>query len=514
MSVALDIDPRILSFIHNNDPLPSKLKPVLDAHLEQVRKRVSACDALLGQIEERIADRQRKIQELEKEIKDVQVELRRQMEAKDGHTTALRLLSSTVSVVRRLPPEIVASIISFSVVEGWTGFSKRYLCNACAVSKLWRSTALSTPSLWRFLHVSLYRFSNGRSLDEARFLFSSSLNLWFSRGGEGAEVSLWLQYAGTQREGLAVRDVIAWVLTSRFKFVSLKLEFNPISFPEFQLFLSTDTPSLHQMQELSFHLPQVALPTSQVVSLPTIDIGSTLPKLDSLRFSGDEEPRLLPAFFSHPSVTKLEMANVTFRTRELSELLRALPALQYLELFYCLPQPAEEATGTQVICSLTHRSLREITLHAGISDFFDGLTCPALENFTLDSDSTFDGLMPYPEDLEDSCAQAIGGFFHRSRPSNFALHLGTQFPSTFLNGVFQTSRSAIESLFLRSTRSVSLDRDEDGVGLIIPPSIKSIRSPARIPEEEVAAWTQKLVLCLRDPSRPTPDVVFGVCDVD
>ncbi|KAH6908910.1 hypothetical protein BKA70DRAFT_1279087 [Coprinopsis sp. MPI-PUGE-AT-0042] len=508
MPLALDVDPRILPFIHNNDPLPSKLKPVLDAHLGTLRNRVPACDALIGEIEEGIAGCQHKMREMEKQIEDLQMQLRRQMEARDELNASMQVLASTTSVVRRLPPEIVASIISFSVLEGWADFNERYLCNACAVSRLWRNTALSTPSLWRFLEISLYRFSKGRSIYEARLHFSNTLDLWFSRGGEGAEVSLWLQPGGRHRGGLAVRDVIDWVLTSRFKFGSLKLEFNPIYFPEFQSLLSTNTPSLHQMQDISFHLPEVPSPASQVVVLPTIDVGSTLPKLDALRFSGDTGPKILPAVFSHPSITKLEIAAVTLRPFELSAVLRVLPSLQSLELSYCAIQTVGGATRTQVASPVVHRCLREFILYDGIFNYFDGLSCPALERFDLDSD-TYNGLTSAPEELDDHCAHALGSLLHGSKTPNLSLHLGAQFPTRFLNGVFKASHSTIKTLRLHSSLSLPLDIGEDGVRLAIPSSVQSIHNPECMSEEESASWNQKLALCLDDPPSQALSVIFG-----
>ncbi|KAH6908888.1 hypothetical protein BKA70DRAFT_1279062 [Coprinopsis sp. MPI-PUGE-AT-0042] len=170
MSLTLDIDPRLHLYTNSNDPLPSKLKPVLDTHLDALRNRVSACDALIIEMEARILDRRCEIWDTEGEIEDIWMGLRRQREAKDALNTAIQTLEATASAVRRLPPEIVALIISFTVLEGWADFREQCLRNACAVSKLWRSTALSTPSFWRLLYFNLDRFSSGRSRDQAKWL--------------------------------------------------------------------------------------------------------------------------------------------------------------------------------------------------------------------------------------------------------------------------------------------------------------------------------------------------------
>ncbi|KAH6908911.1 hypothetical protein BKA70DRAFT_254638 [Coprinopsis sp. MPI-PUGE-AT-0042] len=516
MSLTVDVDPRILPYISNNDPLPLKLGPVLNGHLDVVRHRVAACSANIRGMAEQIMDRQRKIRALEEEIETLRTELLHQKDVKDKHNATIRALAGTTSIVRRLPPEIVASIISFSVVEGWAGFSEQYLCNASAVSKLWRSTTLSTPSLWRFLSVSLDRFSNGRSRDQAWCLFSSTLDLWFSRGGEGAKVSLWLDPA--RGGGLLVSDIIGWILSSRFKFASLKLENIALSFPELQCLLSNNTPSLHETQDLSLYLPtpwEVWADFSDLVA--PIDIGLTLPKLKELTLAIAPVFGVIPARFIHPGLTKLEPTHVRLRDTELTTLLKGLPSLQSLQLSCSYGsamriQSADEPRA-KVVLSLTHRSLREIIIYDGIPDFFDGLSCPALEFFYLDSDSALHGLSSGRE-ARPGDAQALGTFLHRSKPSNLSLHLGAQFTSTFLNEVFQASGSAIEALHLRSSVSLPLEVSDEGIRLAIPSSVQSICVEEWMPEEECTAWNQKLELSLDDPPNLVLTVTFADSELD
>ncbi|KAH6908887.1 hypothetical protein BKA70DRAFT_1279061 [Coprinopsis sp. MPI-PUGE-AT-0042] len=158
--------------------------------------------------------------------------------------------------------------------------------------------------------------------------------------------------------------------------------------------------------------------------------------------------------------------------------------------------------------------MREIRLYDGIADFFDGLTCPALEKFELDSDTRDIYGHSARVDLDDECAQALGSFLHRSGPPNFVFHLGAQFPSTFLNGIFHASCSAIKVSNLRSPESLSLESCEDGTRLVIPSSVQLIEGPGRVSKEEMAAWTQKLELCLDAPPNQALKVIFGPYELD
>ncbi|KAH6908884.1 hypothetical protein BKA70DRAFT_1279057 [Coprinopsis sp. MPI-PUGE-AT-0042] len=500
------INPRIIPFTHNNDPLPPKLKPVLEANLDALRKCVSACELVIGEIEEGIASRERQIREIGQEIEDLRIDLRHQREAKDEHITAIRTLESTGSVVRRVPPEIVASIIRHSIFKGRESFNERHLRNASAVSKLWRATALSTPSFWRFRSIRLGHLSNGRTRDQARLLLNNTLNLWYSRSGDDAGIELWFSRGQSRDETLLVCDVVDWILSSRFRISSLYFWDLGLSLSDLQLLLSTNPTSLRQMKELYADLRPVWPSTSQPTA--RLDLGPTLPSLDSLTLAANpySVTGSLPALFFHPTLTKLTLADVTLHAGELLNILRGLPSLRILELQNG-GLADEEEIGSQVPSPLTHPSLREIVLYHQIFNFFDDLTCPALEKLDLDPDPIND--VATTEDLDSNHAQALGSFLHHCQPLNLTLCLGAQFPSTFLNALFQTSGTAIKTLHLRLSMCVTLDIGDDGVRLAIPSSVVSIQSPESMSKEDFSTWISKFSMCLEDSSSQTLTVKFG-----
>ncbi|KAH6908889.1 hypothetical protein BKA70DRAFT_1279064 [Coprinopsis sp. MPI-PUGE-AT-0042] len=497
MTFTVEVDPRILPYTNNNDPLPSKLRPVLDRHLEAARIQV--------------AIRDNKIQRLEKEIEDLQLELQRQREERDGHNSAIRALASTASVVRRLPPEIIASILAFSAVAGRRGIGERYILNACAVSKLWRCTALSTPTLWRALHIHLDRFANGKSHDQAKLLLGSTLDLWFSRSGEGAGVELSFSRGDRFCDGLPACDIVDWVLHSRFQFAMLSFMDVLLTLSDLQSLLSTNAPSLHQTEVLSVGVAPARSTASQVT--PTIDVSSTLPNLEVLSIVGHLKFGLLQALIVHRSLTELHLAQVRLRTGELLRVMGGCHSLQSLVL-HRSSQLLNEETGAQASSPLTHISMRKIRVYNNILDFFSGLTCPALEKLELDSDFWLDNNTTMQEYLNENDAQAVGSFLQRSQPSNLILYLGAQFPTTFLNTIFSVSCPAIKVLHLCSPLCLPLGILNDGTRLVLPSSVSSIRCPARMSEEDVASWNKELALCLDDPPNQALSIVFGLCEVD
>ncbi|KAH6908865.1 hypothetical protein BKA70DRAFT_1479535 [Coprinopsis sp. MPI-PUGE-AT-0042] len=504
----MDIDPRVSPYTRNNDPLPVTLKPILDTHLDAAKARISACNARIGEVKEGISNRLRRIKDLEMEVKDLQMELKQQTEARDGYNSAILRLVSTTSVVRQLPPEIIASVIGFSVGEGVIGFNERYLLDACGVSKLWRNTALSTPTLWKTLTVELDRFSNRRSHEQAKNIFKSTLDLWFSRGGEGAGVDLCLRLVEKEGPSLPPCNIIEWILASRFKFASLEFDDVDLGLPELRLLLSTQALSLHRTERLSLDLLPLRPPASQVI--PTIDARSTLPKLDDLKLSGDDRIGLLPSLIIHPTLTKLHLYSVALPTGQLLEIMRGLPSLQFIVLFLCSILADEQATRPHVFKPLTHESIRDIILFDGILDFLNGLTCPTLQRLQLYSDSG-DGLST-AGDLDDNVARALGNFLKRSRPLDLSLHLHAQFSRTSLNIVFAKSGNTIKTLHLiPSLFSLPLGV---GVGdgdrrLALPRSIRWITCHQAVSEEESTAWMQMLAACLEHPSSQKLSVRFG-----
>jgi hypothetical protein len=181
MSMAVKMDPNILHYVMTNDPLPSKLKPIRDACIEDAKTRVVVCDALIGEMEVKILDREAKIKALEKELDDLQVALAQQNDEKGFHDAAIQAPAGSISAFRRIPAEIVASIMIWSVPSAWD------------LEHLALSRVSSVSRRWRRLTVDLVSISAWRTRQQARKRLAHTLDDWLSRGAEGAgiELTLW-----------------------------------------------------------------------------------------------------------------------------------------------------------------------------------------------------------------------------------------------------------------------------------------------------------------------------------
>ncbi|KAH6899374.1 hypothetical protein BKA70DRAFT_1314231 [Coprinopsis sp. MPI-PUGE-AT-0042] len=155
-------DSRLVPFISNNDPFPSYLTNHLQAHLGSLDERIGEFDATLSRLEAE--------------------------ETQYRHVNA---------AVRRLPPEVVALILRYALTSRFGVARGRgralekpdreYFAGLRSVCRLWRTTAMTTPDLWRYLYVvPEFGFSFGMSPTQ----LASRLKGWFSRGGANAEVIL------------------------------------------------------------------------------------------------------------------------------------------------------------------------------------------------------------------------------------------------------------------------------------------------------------------------------------
>ncbi|KAH6908871.1 hypothetical protein BKA70DRAFT_1400388 [Coprinopsis sp. MPI-PUGE-AT-0042] len=502
MASKAEIDPRVLPYTQNNDPLPATLKSTLDGHLEEGRARIAACDTHINEMERKIQALRQKIQALEQEVEGLQVELEGEMTTKRNHESWIRALTSTVSIVRRLPPEIVATIMKIAVGDIDLGHNREQrLLDLSAISKLWRSTALSTPSLWRSLRVELHRFSARRNRKQARLYLTRAVNQWLSRGGEGAEINMTV--VGGRDVRLELWDLINWIRTSSFAFVSLAFHGVFPIFQHLQALFTRPAPSLNSVQRLTIDLPRLRW-LGNPESPRSIDANSTLPNLDHLIISVNNDKKL-SVFFIHATLTKLEISVVTLHIGDVLKLMGGFPSLQSLLLEFC---SMEEDDGWEVPWPLTHHSMRTISLHDALhGQLFNGISCPRLERLELTSTPRYGG--PDPEGLNRASALAFGDFLKRSNASNLALHLDTQFPSIFLNDLLSTSSPCVTALCLKSPASLPLDSNNNATRLVIPFSLSSIRCAEVMSEEEATLWMGKLASCMEDASNSTLSVTFG-----
>ncbi|KAH6908908.1 hypothetical protein BKA70DRAFT_1479607 [Coprinopsis sp. MPI-PUGE-AT-0042] len=496
MSSTEDIDACILPYTRNNDPLPTRLQPILDTQLKAVTKHVSAWDARISETERQILERQQRIRALEEEIENFRRVKVLQTETRDGYIGTIQTLASTVSIVRRLPPEIITSIILLSILGD--AHSERHLINICSVSRLWRSTAISTPSLWRSPVVELDNFSRGRSHNEARMLFTSHLDAWFSRGGEGAAIRVFFSRRdalATGPESLIAQDVLDWLRGCPFNINVLGIGGLFVKPNELQDFFSTSAPSFHSTTHLTLRLPSSSSPGA-----PLIDIGSILPSLDTLSLAGDA--RSFSVQFAHSKIATVELFSLDLRPRDIVQLAKSLPALQNLALFGCThhDDDNEDDINGEGQEPFTHPSIRQIHFTGTFfGELLGRLICPALERLYLDPDSRTEGSSSLG--VSQPSAQALGELAQHCDASNVALLIAEQLPNTFVNTLLSASRRRITSVSIPSLAALQLDSSPYGTCLTLPSSITSVRCYQCVDEEEANVWLKKLAMCVEDHSQ-------------
>jgi hypothetical protein len=145
-------DPRLDLYANSNSPLPINLQEPLFQTLEQLRRRWGAYEREKLCLVEAIDSRQAMIEALKMEI-DTFDSARKHISKREDDLSAQRQrFTATLSSIRRIPPEALASIIQFAIQgpDGATNRQERVVFSHIrSVCLLWRETSLSTPSLWR-----------------------------------------------------------------------------------------------------------------------------------------------------------------------------------------------------------------------------------------------------------------------------------------------------------------------------------------------------------------------------
>jgi F-box-like len=502
--MAVKIDPILIPYTTTNDPLPSELRPICDMYLEEVKMHVVAYNTLIDQIEAKMLEQEGKVGGVEKDVEALQAQLQQAKEVKDEHQTVVRALTGTTSIIRRIPPEIIASVIAHSMESGlwwWDSARGQRLCTASSVSRFWRRTALSTPSLWRRLVVDVAKISRRRKDQDALEILTRTLDTWFSRGGEGAGMDLSLYAMNMEpktRHALAA-GLIRWFNTSNVSFLSLHVD-NFFSKLELKSLLGSNADCFRSMRTLTL---QPSANWTYGSAPESINIEVALPNLRSLTLIACNGSFSLP-FFRHPSLTKLDLAEASYHSSIILSALRSLPNLEWLVLRCDIQLNREGAP-------FTHNSLRRITGTASntiMGTFLGSVSCPLLERFDI-WDMPSRGWDADGEALD--AAQRIGALIQRSLLSTFTLSLHGPFPAAILNTLLSTSNPKVTTLDLYSLTDLPLDPTKNTTQLIVPSSVNHIHCSSKWlgDERDLEVVLSTLSLCLEEANDCTLAVKIG-----
>jgi F-box-like len=364
------------TFANGNDPLPEHLQQSLNDYLAELDRRIAANQRERKAVREAIDLLKFDIEALERKIESlegVETGLERGNEVLQEQKARFGCIFAPI---RRIPPEIMAHIFSFAIVNrhrlvGLNGRAS-FLCIR-SVCRLWRATSFSTPSLWRAVGLDAAAHTQ-RGPSTWNHLVS-----WFSHAGTGAPLRLNI-LVSSPSHGVDLLDII-----SRFELNLTTTEIDLSQSSGHWDTLSLEILTARYRNPLPIKTLVVILRSQpqDVLQPPhTISLAQRFPNLWKLhlsQFSGSP-PSLISVAFTHPSLTFLTLFNVALTSQGLMSLLSGLPRLSTLRLPACVARIPDSHSSWY-----THASLKEVFFTKTLPEsLFDCASFPALRSVYLD----------------------------------------------------------------------------------------------------------------------------------
>ncbi|KAH6908965.1 hypothetical protein BKA70DRAFT_1279200 [Coprinopsis sp. MPI-PUGE-AT-0042] len=497
-------DPRLHDYIISNDPLPEKLRPALSCHVAQLDHRISEMDHQLKSIEGQILDRKAQLDALQNEIEALTrtqkgLSLQRvQLQAKKIR------YEQTLSPLRRVPPEVIAKILAFALQTRYgclNIFERQQFRDYRHVSKLWRATSLSTPSLWRGIHIDQGDFEGLRPWDgqevEIRQRFARYITLWFSHAGQGA----CLRLAVSAIWGLKAAHILEAIRESTFciSFLVLEARDNPRHFQRYAdlAVLSNGPHSYPALNSLIISLPKRLDMDGEEGH--TFDLTQSFPSLRAFTLNGAKGTHV-PVNFAHQTLQHLHLTFFTYSPFQFSCLIHNLPNLSTLQLYKCTAE-VEASEEDWDIEPYVHQKLRSITFFSSVPvEWFEALTCSSLETIHVDGNFGFAG----------NCSDAgkrLSDLILDSLPSQISVVALAVHQEPMLRELLSTY-SSIQALEMRRFSDLDPmtfmveDKDEEEVDtpsqpFLIPSSLKNVTCREQTTPKAFWFWVDNIRRCLR-----------------
>jgi F-box-like len=352
-------DPRLVPYSTNNDPFPEVLGPPLDVFLDYLSRSLSNLDDEIARVE------------------DVLEKLKAERQAVEDQNFAYRSLKSPA---RRIPPELIAKIIRFTVADRGQPLDrsarqefKRLRC----VSSVWREIAFSTQELWRNL---VFPF-DAVSWEHGGIDLNDQLNSWLDRGGKGAPRAL-VALNGNRRVRRNCEVALSWIMgiadDPDCNVTSLTLD--PALFDDGLMYVhKPSTKGRRSVRNLAMALPED-------MDIPVLELDAAYPDLECLAVMdcllGTRNIR--PINFCHSTATSLSLHRVDGTIQELTSALGGLPALTELILASVNVGISSGGTDDDVSLPLLRRLVIIDSLEAPNLQFYRKFVCPSLEYIHLE----------------------------------------------------------------------------------------------------------------------------------
>ncbi|KAH6873501.1 hypothetical protein BKA70DRAFT_1482665 [Coprinopsis sp. MPI-PUGE-AT-0042] len=403
--------------------------------------------------------------------------------------------------VRRIPAEVIANILAFALQtpDGLLGRSERLkFLEYRRVSKRWRTTALSTPSLWRGITVTCEDFAwllpwDRKGMEIPKY-FVRYLAKWFSFAGRGAHVQLGVSAI----RGLRINHILEFIRGSGLHLSALSLEDGDHGghfrkYADFEA-LSSGPHSYPSTNSLTVSLPR--RPNRIAVGALSFHLTEYFPGLSTFTIH-DNSGIPIPITFSHQTLQHLRMSFIVSSPLQFSALLQSLPALKTLYLCMC-SKALGESEDTLEITPHIHHQLQMITfVHWVPVEWFQGLTCPSVVGIRVEGD--FDS-RKYHHDIGERIRKLITD----SLPSNLVVIAGATGQELMIRELLRT-RSSIHALeiprfsdfdplaFAKKYQGSHNDGTELALHpFLIPSSLKFIRCWEKGTEEKFWSWAESI----------------------
>ncbi|KAH6866032.1 hypothetical protein BKA70DRAFT_1415463 [Coprinopsis sp. MPI-PUGE-AT-0042] len=342
-SASMDADPRLLPFLTSNHALPDQLLPALNGYLDHLARCIQACDH----------DMNRPI--------GGDVKLKRLQDEHDE-------FSSLKAPIRRVPGEILAGIIHWAI--GGPGYfinavERETFLRLRQVSTLWRSTAFSTPFLWRYLRLEVETRPDEDPYPEM-LAFGRLIARWFGRAGHEAKVHL--AFGGRIHSNSYRVDWmgVVWGLEERsYRLTAVLLWGNGFA-------------GVGEQQLQMPHVANVSIP-SGATSLLQIRFAG----LESLELtgSGGVFPFLKP--FQHSNLRSLFLSHLHLGAHDIVMTIKELPRLTELIIHTIIAfKPAGDAIQETI-----HSSIERLICTQTVLFHWPKIQLPSLKFFKLVRDN-------------------------------------------------------------------------------------------------------------------------------
>ncbi|KAH6908902.1 hypothetical protein BKA70DRAFT_1426781 [Coprinopsis sp. MPI-PUGE-AT-0042] len=303
--------PDLHVYARSNEPLPYHLRTSLKTFIDHIEDRQDVCKRDQRRIRQAVEDRRSMIEALENEVERLEIVEEGLERTLDELEKKKVQYASTLSPIRRIPPEVVATIIHDGTMNASGCFGEEERLNFSRIRStcgLWRQTAYSTPALWRGLAVDLDRLLDNHSAEETFAIVRRRLSSWFSHAGKGAPIKLFLTGATSS----FASSILDFISEAGLNVTSLAFQSNPttpgLSFGDataFGIFIR------HPPRTLPVAELHVTLARGGTRLQTPLQLGFDLPHLTSLTLSIENHhfDHLLVSL-QHNNLSSLHLRNV------------------------------------------------------------------------------------------------------------------------------------------------------------------------------------------------------------